>query len=147
MLLTCALLLVPMSQVLASDVPPAGSKSLSAILKAAETQDIGVIAKAEFDDGLWQLKAFKDSAWTKHYLDPKSGEEKRKGSTDSQSLPPANALPLSTIVQAVEARGLGTITEVEFSDSRWEVDIRKDGQRIRLELDPLTGETKRERKK
>lgn len=128
----------------ASDLPPSGSKLLSTILKSVEGQEFGVITGAEFDDGWWEVKVCKDDACQKRYIDPKSGDENRRRKTDTDNeLPSANAKSLSAIVQSVEDRGLGFITEVEFDDGFWEVELRKDGQKSKLDIDPRTGETRR----
>jgi hypothetical protein len=61
-------------------------------------------------------------------------------------LPPAGAQPVSAIVKAVEARGLGTITAVEFDDGLWEVRIRDGATGLVLYVDPMNGEEKRRRR-
>lgn len=43
-------------------------------------------------------------------------------------MPSANAKPLSTIVQAIETRETGTITEVDCDHGFWEVELRRDGR-------------------
>lgn len=144
-LLMCAsgLLLNPLSVAWASDIPPSGSQALSEILKSVELQKIGAFSEAEFDDGLWELKVCNIAACQKLYIDPVTGMEKHRRNTDADDLPPAGAMPLSTIVHSVEARGLGVITDVDFDDGVWEFDLRKDGRKTRLNIDPLTGETRR----
>jgi hypothetical protein len=90
---------------------------------------LGVFTSAELDDGWWEVKVCKAGACQKLYIDPTSGAEKRRRQADSHDeLPPANARPLSAIVQSIEDRGLGAITEVEFDDGFWEVEFRKDGR-------------------
>ncbi|OOP54950.1 MAG: hypothetical protein AYP45_17525 [Candidatus Brocadia carolinensis] len=107
-----------------------------------EKQKLGSITDAEFDDGLWDVKVCKAAACQILYLDPKSGEEIRRRNTVFDELPPEKTLALSAIIQSVEARKLGIITEVEFDAGFWEVEIRKDGQKIKLVIDPKTGEIK-----
>ncbi|GHU46095.1 hypothetical protein AGMMS50289_18700 [Betaproteobacteria bacterium] len=140
-----AFLLTPLSA-WAGDVPPADSKPLSEILKAVEQQKLGVISESEFDndfwelnDGFWKVKVCNAGACQKLYIDPKSGTEKRRRKTDSDDIAPTDAMPLSAIVQAVEASGLGIITEVEFDDGYWKLELRKDARKIKLALDPRTG--------
>ncbi|GIL21301.1 MAG: PepSY domain-containing protein [Candidatus Jettenia sp.] len=75
---------------------------------------------------------------------PKSGKEKRRKTDDSDDeLPPANTKPLSAIVQSLEDRNQGVITNVEFDEGLWEVELREDGRKIKLYIDPKTGETRR----
>jgi len=50
---------------------------------------------------------------------------------------------ISTIVESVEDRGVWIITEVAFDDGFWEVELRKDGRKIKLAIDPGTGATRR----
>jgi hypothetical protein len=135
--------LFPFSLSLASEIPPPDSKPLSLILKSVEEQKIGSITEAEFDDGLWEIRVCGAAACEKLYLDPRTSNEKRRRKTDSDEMPPANAMPISTVIQLIEARGMGTITAVEFDHASWEVELRKDRQKIRLLADPMTGETKR----
>jgi hypothetical protein len=127
----------------AGEVPPTGSTSLAAVLKSVEEQKAGVVTKAEFDDGMWEVRVCEIGACQKVYLDPRSGEVKRRRKTEADEMPPAGAMPLSTIVQSVEARGLGSITEVEFDTGFWEVELHRDGRRTKLVIDPRTGDARR----
>ena len=146
------LLLAPLSVAWAGDVPPSGSKPLSEILKAVEQQKLGDISAVEFDNdlwdnglwinGLWEVKVCDAGACQKLHIDPVSGIEKRRRKTDSDDMAPTGAMSLSAIVQSVETRRMGIITEVEFDDGYWEVELRKDGRKIKLALDPRTGATK-----
>ncbi|GHT93164.1 hypothetical protein FACS1894116_04620 [Betaproteobacteria bacterium] len=133
-----AFLLTPLSA-WAGDIPPAGSKPLSEILKAVEQQKLGVISEGEFDDGFWEVKVCDALTCQKLYIDPKSGTEQRRRKTDPDEINPTGAMPLSTIVQSIEARGLGIITEVEFDDGYLKIELRKDGESTKLVLDPRTG--------
>lgn len=142
-LLVFGLLLAPLSVAGAGELPSPGSRPLSAILKSVEEQRLGVITEAEFDNGLWEVKICDVGACQKLYIDPRSGEEKRRRKTSPDEMPSANAMLLSTIVQSVEARQLGVITEVDFDDGFWEVELRKDGRKIKLAIDPKSGETRR----
>lgn len=127
----------------AGDVPPTDSKPLSEILLSVEQQRLGVFSEAEFDDGLWELKVCDAGACQKLYIAPRSGDEIRRRRVNLDETPPANAKPLSVIVQSVEALGLGVITEVEFDDGFWEIDVHKDSRKSKLIVDPITGEKKR----
>jgi hypothetical protein len=138
------LLLATISIAGAGELPPPGSKPLSAILKSVEGLELGVITRSEFDDGWWEVKVCKGPACHKLYIDPRSGEEKRRREAHSDNeLPPANGKPLLAIVQSIEDSKAGVITEVKFDDGFWEVDLRKDGQKIKLDINPGTGGTRR----
>lgn len=137
------LLLAPLAVAVADELPPPNAKPLSAILKSVESQKLGSISEAEFDDGLWEVKVCAAQACQQLYLDPRTGEEKRRRKTHSDEMPPANSMPISTIIQSVEARGQGTITEIEFDLGSWEVKLRKDKRKIKLVINPMNGEIRR----
>lgn len=63
----------------------------------------------------------------------------------ADSRPPADALPLSMIVQALEGEGnVDYITEVEWDDGRWEIEyVSTDGREMTVRADPVTGERHR----
>lgn len=143
-LLGVSVFLATITIVGADELPPPGSKPFSAILKSVEGQELGVIASAEFNYGWWEIKVCAAAACQKLYLDPKSGEEKRREAAHAgDELPPANARLLSSIIQVLEERKLGVITDVEFDNGFWEVELYKDGRKITLDIDPGTGETRR----
>ena len=59
--------------------------------------------------------------------------------------PPPNAKPLSTIIKTVEDRGYGTITEVEFDDGKWEIEVHQaGGKEIEVHVDAVSGQITRE---
>lgn len=58
----------------------------------------------------------------------------------SDEIPPANAKPLSQIIKIVEDRGYKAITEVEFEDGKWEVELHpKGGKETEIHVDPVSG--------
>jgi hypothetical protein len=143
-LLGVSALFVTLAMAGAGTLPPPGSKPLSAILQAVEGQALGVITSAEFDDGRWEVKVCQGSVCLELYIDPRSGAEQcRQPDKSDEALPPAHARPLSAIIQALEERQLGVITEVEFDDGFWEVKLRQDGRKLKLDIDPRTGESRR----
>lgn len=124
---------------------PADNQPLSAILRMVEERQPGSIVEAELEDGLWEVKVCDADGCQNLYLNPRSGEEVRRRKAGFAEAPPAGALPLSTIVQSVEALGLGFIEEVEFDDGAWEFELHKDGRETKLIVDPLTGEQRARR--
>jgi uncharacterized membrane protein YkoI len=59
--------------------------------------------------------------------------------------PPPNAKPLSTIIKTVEDRNYGTITEVEFDDGKWEIEIHQaGGKEIEIHVDAVSGQIARQ---
>lgn len=67
----------------------------------------------------------------------------------AQTLPPADGLPLSRIVAAIEAdETLGAILEVEWEDDGyWEFELLQaaDGARLEIRIDPHSGAELRRR--
>jgi hypothetical protein len=58
----------------------------------------------------------------------------------SDELPPANAKPLSEIVRGVEEKGYKLITEAEFDDGVWKIEVHQpDGKEIHIKVDPVSG--------
>ncbi len=141
-LLLSSLLLAPLSLAGPNDLPPTGSKPLSVILKSVEEQKLGIIREAEFDHGLWEVKVCEAGACQELYIDPMSGKEKRRKRSDIGEIPPANAMPISKIVQSIEARRLGVIEEIELDHGFWEIELYKEGRKIKLAVDPNTGKTR-----
>jgi uncharacterized membrane protein YkoI len=59
--------------------------------------------------------------------------------------PPSNAKPLSAIIKAVEDRNYGTITEVEFDDGKWEIEVHQaGGKEIEIYVDAVNGQISRQ---
>jgi hypothetical protein len=125
----------------AGEVPPKDGLALSVVIRMLEEQKVGIITDVEFDDGFWEVKVQTDTSWQKLYIDPHSGKETRRSiSDDPDDTPPANAKALSEIVKQIEAGEIGAITEVEFDNGAWEVEIRSGGRTSKQRIDPVTGE-------
>jgi len=141
-LIVSVLYFVGLGIALANDIPPTDGQPLSKILYALESREGAVITEVEFDDGKWEIKILRMGSFEELYINPKTGAtEKRETLRSSiRKLPPDNAKPLSAIVQAVENRGIGAITEIEFDDGVWEVEFRRDGKKVEMDIDPITGE-------
>ncbi|MFA5582326.1 MAG: PepSY domain-containing protein [Paracoccaceae bacterium] len=64
------------------------------------------------------------------------------GAAAADTPPPANALPLSQILQGIEAGGdVAWIDEVDWDDDGyWDVEYyTTDGRQVDVKIDPLTG--------
>jgi hypothetical protein len=58
----------------------------------------------------------------------------------SDELPPANAKPLSEIIKSVEDKGYKTITDIEFDDGVWKIEMHQpDGNEVHISVDPVNG--------
>jgi peptidase YpeB-like protein len=53
---------------------------------------------------------------------------------------PENAKPLAEIVRSLEAEGYNPVVEIELEDDEWEIDAYKDGQRVEVLVDVVSGE-------
>jgi uncharacterized membrane protein YkoI len=59
--------------------------------------------------------------------------------------PPANAKPLSEIIKSVEDRHFGAITEVEFENGKWEIEVHQTGgKETEIHVDAISGQITRE---
>jgi hypothetical protein len=128
----------------AGALPPAGTRPLSAIIKSVEERGSGTITSAAFDESFWEVKVRTGYSGTILYLDPMTGDERRRKAEDpDDEAPPAGAKPLSETIGALEQRGMGVITEVQFDDRFWEVELRQDGRKRKIDIDPRTGGQRR----
>ncbi|MCC5795855.1 MAG: PepSY domain-containing protein [Methylophaga sp.] len=141
-LILSASMLMAGASVQAGDYPPIGSQSFSSLIKSVEAMDLGQIIEAEFDDDVFEVKVCSSQrSCYELELNPRTGSEiSRKADDTSEILPPADAMSLSAIIESVEARDLGTITEAELDDGVWEIEIRGLGIKTKLKIDPMTGE-------
>ena len=119
-------------------------KPLSEILRSLEDQRLGAITEADLDHGRWEVEVHKDGRKTTVYLDPKTGavDRRRERADAHEVLPPADAKPLSEIIKSVEDQNLGAVTEVDYDDGFWEVEVGKGATKTKLDIDPRTGETR-----
>ena len=124
----------------ARELPPEHGRSLSEIVLLVEQTQAGQITSIEFDDGFWELEMRSNGSWVELLADPLSGQVTRTTPIDGDDdVPPVDGIPLSRILRAVETMGRGMITEVEFDDRFWEIKLRRNGARTKLEADPMTG--------
>jgi uncharacterized membrane protein YkoI len=142
--LGAALFLSAITAVQAGDAPPRESKPVSEIIKSVEGQNAGTITDVESDDGLWEVEVYKDGKASTLYLDPKTGQlnHRRDGTEVHEDRPPGDGKSLSEIAKFIEDQRAGVITGIEFDDGFWEVEIRKDGKKVKLNIDPKTGKSR-----
>jgi uncharacterized membrane protein YkoI len=139
-----ALLLSAVTAARAGEAPPTDGKPVSEILKSVEGQNAGAVTGVEFDDGLWEVEVNKDGKAATLYIDPKTAAvNRRQDDADADdALPPQDGKPLSEIAKSVEDQQAGVITEIEFDDGSWEVEVSKDGKKVKLDVDPRTGKSR-----
>lgn len=78
-------------------------------------------------------------------LDPNTGAVRSSETEVVWTLPPTGALPASDDIAAiVEALNAGAITEMDFDDREWDVELRASiGVRAEFKIDPMTGAIRR----
>ena len=126
--------------------PPAGSKPLSEILQGVEQRASEVVLSAEFDSRSWEILACDAGGrrCREITVDPRTGKELRSIPESADDLmPPSNGKPASTIARSVEESKVGVITELEFDDSQWEVQVRAEQGRAKLYIDPISADVRR----
>jgi hypothetical protein len=60
-------------------------------------------------------------------------------------IPPVGSLPLSVLLKDAELRESGFITEAEFENGLWEIELSKTGEGLKLYYDPMNGEVVRQK--
>jgi hypothetical protein len=126
--------------------PPAGSKPLSEILQGIEQFASEVVISADFSSGTWEILACVAGGGHCRQIDvdPQTGAQRRSSPEDSSdTLPPSNGKTASQIARSVEDRKLGVITELEYDDPQWEVQVRPDRGRAKLYVDPISADVRR----
>ena len=141
-----ALAFASLTPATAGSRPPAGSKPLSEILKGIEQRAGEVVLSAEFGSRSWEVLACEAGGQRCREIDvdPQTGEERRSSPDDtSDSLPPSNGTTASQVARSIEERKLGVITELEYDDPQWEVQVRAERSRAKLYVDPISAEVRR----
>ncbi|MFC5050081.1 PepSY domain-containing protein [Rubritalea spongiae] len=54
--------------------------------------------------------------------------------------PPADALPLSKVIEMIENKGYTPVVEVNFDDGKWEIEAYKDANKRELHVNAKSGE-------
>ncbi len=141
--LTCLGLIIMTGLAWADDRPPAGAKPLSVIVYDLERTQTDLITEIDFDDGKWEIEARKGDEWVELHIDPRSGEIIRREQTSSEDdLPPAGSLPLSGILQSLERAHNAPVTDVEFDDGHWEIELHDGSREIEVKVNPRTGQAR-----
>ena len=127
--------------VFAQDVPDASTPLLSQVLAAVEADGARIVYSAEWDRRTWEVVSCpgRTRICIEEEIDAESGAIRSSEREGVAFLPPEGALPASQIAAGVEAMELGRITELEFDDRRWEVDVRDGLRRAEFRIDPLSG--------
>jgi uncharacterized membrane protein YkoI len=92
-----------------------------------------------FDDGVWEVEAYKQDTAFEISLDPTSGEVVSEHRDEGDPKPPADAMPLAKIVQALEKAGYSDLNDISFERKSWEVEATRDNQKRELRIDARDG--------
>jgi len=65
------------------------------------------------------------------------------GPTPTNIASTAGTEAASEIIKSIEEKGYGTVTEVEFADKVWEIEVHQaDGKEKKFKIDPVSGNIK-----
>jgi hypothetical protein len=135
--LAATLLALPATSALAQSALP-----LSQILAMVEAEGTRTVYSADSHIRGWEVVSCEGRSLIcrEDLLDGNTGAVRATDTDVVIGLPPAGALPASQIAAMVEAMAIGRITEMEFDDRQWDVEVRASiGSRADFEIDPMTG--------
>jgi hypothetical protein len=137
----CLAALLAAAPAVAQDIPGNDAKPLSQILETVEAGGARIVYSADWHRRGWEVVSCpgRTRSCLEEVIDGTTGAVRRSESELVGILPPEGALPASRIAQLVEERGIGRITDLEFDDRRWEVEVREGIRRAEFRLDPMTG--------
>lgn len=115
-------------------------KPVIEIVKSLEEADYAPIVDVSYDDGVWEIEAYKGDIAYELSLDPVTGEIISEHRDDADPKPPTNALLLSTILEGIERAGYTDVHEISFEHRTWEAEVRRDGMKREIRVDATTGE-------
>ncbi|MGD9714087.1 MAG: PepSY domain-containing protein, partial [Thermomicrobiales bacterium] len=126
--------------VVADDTPPRDSQSLFDIVSKLEKVGYKPIVDVSYDDGGWEVEAFKDEIALELMVDPASGDVLSEHRDDPDQQPPQKSKLLSEIIAALSDAGYTEISDASFEGRTWEVEARRDGLKRELRVNPETAE-------
>ncbi|TWT65148.1 PepSY domain-containing protein [Allorhodopirellula solitaria] len=114
-------------------------KPIVEIVKGLEADGYGPFNEVSMDHQNWEVEAIKDRVSYELTVDAKTGEVLGQHRDDPDTQPPANAMPLSKVLQKIiENTAYDEIDEVSFERRYWEVEVYQDLQQHELHVDPVT---------
>jgi uncharacterized membrane protein YkoI len=143
-LLLTALAVTP-AAVRSDEARPADAKTMSEIVQILEDDGYGPLVDVSFDDGGWEVEAYKGDASLELAVDPTSGAVLSEHRDDSEPRPPEGSLKLSEVLAALEKAGHSKFDEASFERRYWEVETHRDDAKYELHVDPKTAEVITER--
>ncbi len=143
-LLLAAIAVTP-AAVRSDEARPADAKSMLEIVLILEEAGYGPLVDVSFDDGGWEVEAYKGGVSVELAVDPASGEVLSEHRDDSEPRPPEGSLKLSEVLAALEKAGHSRFDEASFERRYWEVETHRDDAKYELHVDPKTAKVITER--
>ena len=132
-----ALAAIPFAR--ADEQPPADGKSLLEVIDSVESNGYRPIVEISFDDGVWEVEAYKDDTAFEIAVDPSTGEIVSTHRDDGDTKPPTGSMTLSKIVRSLEKAGYENLNDISFERKSWEVEATRDNQKRELRVDAKDG--------
>jgi uncharacterized membrane protein YkoI len=120
--------------------PPADSKPAVEIVELLEMQGYGPFIEVEFDDGQWEVEAYKNEVAYELNIDRRTGKILSSHRDDAEQRPPRDAKPLSQILRKLMQSGYADIEDVSFERRYWEIEAYREDGKHELYVDPTTGD-------
>lgn len=143
--LLLAAVAVSPAAVRSDDVPSADAKSMLEIVQSLEEAGYGPLVDVSFDDGGWEVEAYKGGVSIELAVDPASGDILSEHRDDSEPRPPEGSLKLSEVLAALEKAGHRKFDEASFERRYWEVETHRGDVKYELHVNPKTAEVITER--
>jgi uncharacterized membrane protein YkoI len=116
------------------------AKPVLEIVKSLEEADYAPIVDVSFDDGVWEVEAYREDIPYELSIDPVIGEVISEHRDDADAKPPTKSLLLSSILESIDKAGYSDLDDISFEHRTWEAEVRRDGMKRELRIDPLTAE-------
>lgn len=130
---------LPLSVVFA-DLPPTAVKPAVEIVEQLEKMEYGPFIEVSFDDGYWEVEAYKNELPYELVIDGRSGKVLSERRDDAEPRPASDAQPLSKVLQTLIKAGYNNIDEIAFERTYWEIEVWRLSGNRELQVDPKTGE-------
>lgn len=112
--------------------------SMIEIVLRLEHNGYGPFTELSMDDGHWEAEVRKQVESLELTVDPISGKVLSHHRDDAKRTPPADAMPLSALLQSISESGsYKQFNEVSFEHRNWDVEAYKDVQKPELHVDPM----------
>jgi hypothetical protein len=119
---------------------PGGGKTAAEVVALLEQQGYGPFHEISFDDGGWEVEVLKKGKWVELIVDAQSGKILLERPEELQQAAPADAQPLSKLLQDVGKAGYAPIDDASFNRGNWEIDAIRNGNKRELVVNCKTGE-------